>query len=173
MDFIVQLIGFVGLFMSILAFQFKKHGQIVLCKISSEFIFAIQYLFLGAWTGAALEFLSVFRNVLFLRLVKKNRSTTPVIILFGIFVLVTGVASYSSPLSLLPIGAKLLTTVSYGLKNEKWLRIITLPSCILWVIYNLYVGSYAGAIGDSIALVSLLIAMYKFDLRGVAAQSNS
>ena len=60
---------------------------------------------------------------------------------------------------------KLLTTVSYGLKNEKWLRIITLPSCVLWVIYNLYVGSYAGAIGDSIALVSLLIAMYKFDLK--------
>ena len=60
---------------------------------------------------------------------------------------------------------KLLTTVSYGMKNEKWLRIITLPSCVLWIIYNLYVGSVAGAIGDSIALISLLIAMYKFDLK--------
>ena len=165
MDFIIQLIGFVGLFMSILAFQFKKHGRIVLCKMSSEFIFAIQYIFLGAWTGAVLEFLSVFRNALFLRLVKKNRSTTPVIVVFGLFVLITGFASYSSPLSLLPIGAKLLTTVSYGMKNEKWLRIITLPSCVLWIIYNLYVGSVAGAIGDSIALISLLIAMYKFDLK--------
>jgi len=171
-DFVVQLIGFVGLFMSILAFQFKKHGQIVLCKMSSEFIFAVQYLFLGAWTGAILEFLSVFRNVLFLRLVKKNRSTTPVIFIFGLFVLITGFASYSSTLSLLPIGAKLLTTVSYGLKNEKWLRIITLPSCILWIIYNLIVGSVAGAIGDTVSLLSILLAVYKYDIRHAVASQK-
>ena len=167
MDFAIQFIGFAGLLVSILAFQFKKHGQIVLCKMSSEFIFAVQYLFLGAWTGALLEFLSVFRNILFLRLVKKNRSTTPVIFIFGLFVLITGFASYSSALSLLPIGAKLLTTVSYGLKNEKWLRIITLPSCILWIIYNIIVGSIAGSIGDTISLFSILLAIYKYDLQRI------
>ena len=165
MDFIIQLIGFLGLAMSIAAFQFKKHRSIVLCKMSSELIFSIQYVLLGAWTAAVLDFSSMVRNLLFCVLVKKNRSTTPVILAFGLFILITGFATYDGFLSLLPIGAKLLTTVSYGMKNERLLRFITLPSCIMWSIYNLYVGSLGGALGDTMTLFSLLIAIYKFDIR--------
>ena len=159
------MIGFVALAISIIAFQFKKHGQIVFCKMASEFIFSIQYVLLGAWTAAVLDFISVIRNLLFCKLVKKNISTLPVILVFGCFVIATGVFTYDGLASLLPIASKLLTTVSYGMKNEKWLRIITLPSCVFWIIYNVTVGSIAGVLTDSLALVSLLIAMYKFDIR--------
>lgn len=165
MDWATQLVGFLGLFINIIAFQFKKHQQIVLCKTSSELVFAIQYILLGAWTAAILELISVIRNLLFYKFVKKNISTTPVIVIFAIFVIVTGLATYDGAISLLPIGSKLLTSVSYGLKNERWLRIITLPSCIMWIIYNLTVGSIGGALGDFLSLVSLLIAMYKFDFK--------
>lgn len=166
MDIIIQLIGFLGLFMSIIAFQFKKHNHIVYCKMASELIFSLQYILLGAWTAAVLDFTSVIRNLLFCGLVKKNRSTTPVIVIFGIFVVVAGLSTYEGFISLLPIGSKLLTTVSYGMKNEKLLRLITLPSCIMWTIYNFYVGSYAGALGDLLSLASLLIALFKYDIMG-------
>lgn len=165
MDVIIQLIGFLGLAMSILAFQFKRHRGIVLCKATAELVFALQYILLGAWTAAVLDFISVIRNFLYSNSVKKNRSTTPVIIIFGVFVVFTGFFTYDGILSLLPIGSKLLTTISYGIKQEKWLRLITLPSCILWIIYNLFVGSIAGAVTDSVTFVSLLIAIYKFDIR--------
>lgn len=165
MDFIIQLIGFIGLALSIGAFQFKKHRGIVVCKMTSELVFAVQYIFLGAWTAAILDGVSVIRNALYTGFVKRGRSTTPVIIGFGLFVVITGIATFDGWLSLLPIGAKLLTTVSYGMKNERLLRIITLPSCIMWSLYNLYVGSLGGALGDLITLASLLIAMYKFDFR--------
>ena len=166
MDFVIQLIGFLGLLMSLVAFQFKKHRHIVLCKMTSELIFSIQYILLGAWTAAVLDFISVVRNFLFYKLVKKNISTTPVIIGFGLFVVATGFFTYDGFNSLLPTGSKLLTTISYGMKNEKWLRIITLPSCIMWIIYNVTVGSVAGVLTDAMTLVSLLIAMYKFDIKG-------
>ena len=166
MDFLIQLIGFLGLLMSLVAFQFKKHRHIVLCKMTSELIFSIQYILLGAWTAAVLDFISVIRNLLFYKLVKKNISTTPVIIGFGLFVVATGFFTYDGFNSLLPIGSKLLTTISYGMKNEKWLRIITLPSCIMWIIYNATVGSVAGVLTDVLTLISLLIAMYKFDIKG-------
>ena len=165
MDFVIQAIGFLGLALGIVAFQFKKHRGIVLCKMSSELVFAIQYIFLGAWTAAILDGISVIRNLLYTNFVKRGRSTAPVIVGFVLFVLATGVATFDGWLSLLPIGAKLLTTVSYGMKNERLLRFITLPSCIMWSIYNLYVGSWGGALGDMLTLGSLLIAVYKFDLR--------
>ncbi len=163
MDLFIQLIGFIGLFMSIISFQFKKHNHIVLCKTASELVFSVQYILLGAWSAAVLDGFSVVRNLLFCRFVKKKISTTPVIIIFGIFVVATGFFTYDGLTSLLPIASKLLTTVSYGMKKEKILRLITLPSCIMWVIYNIYVGSIAGVLTDSLALVSLLAAMYKFD----------
>ena len=165
MDLIIQLIGFAGLLVNIFAFQFKKHNHIVYSKMTSELLFSIQYIFLGAWTAAVLDFISVIRNLIFCRLVKKNISTTPVILVFGLFVIATGIFTFDGFGSLLPITAKLLTTVSYGMKNERLLRLITLPSCIMWAVYNLAVGSIAGAIADSLTLGSLLIAMYKFDFK--------
>ena len=164
MAFVVQLIGFIGLALGVLAFQFKKHMHIVTCKMASEFVFSLQYLLLGAWAAALLDFASAIRNLLFCALVKRGRSTTPLIYCFGAFVVVVGIFTFDSPISLMLIAAKLLTTISYGMRNERLLRYITLPSCIFWCIYNLYIGSLGGAIGDSLTLISLVTAMCKFDL---------
>ncbi len=172
MELIIQLIGFVGLLVNIFAFQFKKHNHIVYSKMTSELLFSIQYIFLAAWTAAVLDFISVIRNLIFCRLVKKNIPTTPVILVFALFVIATGIFTFDGIGSLLPIAAKLLTTVSYGMKNERLLRLITLPSCILWAVYNLAVGSIAGAIADSLTLGSLLIAMYKFDFKKQAESAQ-
>jgi len=164
-DITIQVIGFLALAVSLISFQFKKHGQIMLCRTTSELIFALQYILMGEWSGAAMDGISVIRNTLYTRLVKKNRSTTPVIIGFCIFVVIIGIVTFKGIISLLPIISKLLTTISYGMKKERLLRLITLPSCIFWIIYNVYVGSAAGALADSMTLISLLIAMYKFDIR--------
>ena len=165
MDFLIQLIGFAGLATSIAAFQFKKHRSIVLCKMASELIFALQYILLGAWTAAVLDGISVIRNTLYTNFVKRGRSTTPIVVGFCLFVVATGIVTFDGWLSLLPIAAKLLTTVSYGMKKEKLLRFITLPSCIMWTIYNLQVGSLGGALGDTLTLISLLIGIYKYDIK--------
>ena len=164
-DLLIQFIGFLALAASLISFQFKKHGRILLFRTASELIFALQYILLGAWTAAIMDGISVVRNLLYTHLVKKNRSTTPVIVVFCIFVIATGLFAFDGIISLLPIISKLLTTISYGMKNERWLRFITLPSCIFWIIYNLFVGSVAGILADSLTLVSLFIAIYKFDFR--------
>lgn len=163
---LIRILGIVGLVLCVIPFQFKKHKHIVLCKMASEVSFAIQYFLLGAFTGAWLDLISGLRNFLFYKFVKYKRSTTPVILAFGTLVVILGAVSWEGPTSLLPIGAKLITTVSYGMKNERLLRYITLPSCILWIIYNVFFGSWEGAISDSLSLISILIAIYKFDIRG-------
>ena len=163
MDFVIQSVGFIGLALGVLAFQFKKHKHIVICKMASEIVFSLQYLLLGAWPAALLDFASAARNLLFCMLAKKGRSTTPLIYIFGAFVVVVGILTFDSPISLMLIAAKLLTTISYGMKNERLLRYIALPSCIFWCIYNLYIGSLGGAIGDCLTLLSLVSAICKFD----------
>jgi len=165
MQLIIRILGISGLASSVLSFQFKRHKGIVLCKMLSELLFAVQYFFMGAYTGGLLDLTSGVRNFLFYKCVEKKRSTLPVIIGFSALVVTLALLSWAGPVSLLPMAAKVLTTVSYGMKNERLLRLITLPSCIMWAIYNLAVGSVAGAIADSLTLGSLLIAIYKFDIK--------
>ena len=167
MQILIRSIGIVALILCVIPFQFKKHKHIVLCKMTSEILFAVQYFLIGpeAYTGAWLDLLSGGRNFLFYKLVEKKRSTTPVIVVFSLIMIALGAYSWAGWLSLLPIAAKVISTVSYGMKNERLLRFITLPSCILWIVYNVTVGAWEAMLGDALSLCSILIAIWKFDVR--------
>lgn len=167
---IIRLLGIIGLILCVIPFQFKRHKHIVLCKMVSEITFAVQYFIMGAYTGAWMDLVSGGRNFLFYKLVQKGKSTLPVIIGFSCLIIFLGVASWAGPLSLLPMVAKVISTVSYGMKNEKLLRYITLPSCVFWIVYNFTVGGWEAMIGDFLSLGSILIAIYKFDLKPMKAE---
>lgn len=164
MPFIIRALGILGLLTSVLSFQFKRHKPIVLCKMVSELMFALQYFLMGAFTGCLLDLISGGRNFLFYKCVEKKRSTFPLIIAFSLLVVALAIFSWAGPISLLPMAAKVLTTVSYGMKNEKLLRCITLPSCLCWIAYNIFVGGWEAMVSDILSLISILIAIYKFDL---------
>ena len=62
MQIIIQAIGILGILASVIAFQKKKHNQILLFKTLNEFLFAIQYFLLGAYTGMAMNLVGCVRN---------------------------------------------------------------------------------------------------------------
>ena len=171
MQVLIRIFGIIGLILCIIPFQFKKYKHIILCKMVSELTFAVQYLMMGltgipgAYTGALIDAASGGRNFLYHKFTEKGKSTLPVILIFSAVVIGLGVGSWAGIISLLPILAKLITTVSYGIKNERLLRYITFPSCILWIAYNGVIGAWEGMIADSLAVISILIAIYKFDMR--------
>ena len=149
---------------SVLSFQFKRHKPIVLCKMVSELMFALQYILMGAYTGCLLDLISGARNFLFCKCVEKKRSSLPLIIAFSLLVVALAVFSWAGPIRLLPMAAKVLTTVSYGMKNERLPRCITLPSCLCWITYNIFVGGWEAMISVILSLISIMIAIYKFDI---------
>ncbi len=162
---LVRVLGIAGLITSIIPFQFKRHKHIVLCKMLSTFCFATQYFALGAYTAAWMDLVSSLRNYLFYWSVDRKKSTVPVMIAFSLLLCTITATTWAGPLSLIPLLAKVISTVSYGMKNERLLRFITLPSCILWVFYNCTVGGYEAAAGDMLTFISVIIAIYKFDIR--------
>ena len=167
MHILVRVFGILGLILSVIPFQFRKHKHIVLCKMASCLSFSTQYFMLGpvAYTGAWMDLISAFRNFLFYKFVDKKLPTLPIILIFSALVLWLGISSWEGMISLLAIIPKILTTVSYGMKNERILRLITLPSCLFWVAYNCIVGTYEAAVSDLLTFTSIIIAIYKFDFR--------
>ena len=162
---LVRILGILGLITGVIPFQFKRHKHIVLCKGLSTVFFATQYFVLGAYTGAWMDLISSTRNFIFYKLVEKGKSTLPVILAFSFLLVIITATSWGGWFSLLPLIAKILSTVSYGMKSERLLRLITFPSCILWIVYNCIVGTYEAAIGDALSFISIIIAIYKFDIK--------
>ena len=185
-DIFVQLIGFIAITMNILSVQFNSHWMIMLFKSLGSFMFCLQYLLLGAFTGMIMEVVGVIRNFVFAHNVKNNKSNKKWMIFFSVITIFSGVittiltwsatltvlsrlSSNSTTLnviavliSTLSISAKLLSTIGYGIKNPHVIRMINLPSSFMWIIYNSIVSSLAGIVSDSMSIVSIIIAEIRF-----------
>ncbi len=164
-DVIVQAIGFIGIGLNIWAIQYNKHWQVILLKTLGSFMFVVQYLLLGAYTGAAMDVIGIIRNVTFILLVRKGKSTTVGIVIFSIITVALGVLSWEGYISILAIFAKTITTVAYGIKNARVIRYFNLPSSSCWLVYNLISFSLAGVFNEIFVLCSIAIAEIRFILK--------
>ena len=150
MQIAIQIIGFIGALLAIISFQSNRHGVIMALKTASETVFAVQLMLLGAYTGVAMNIIGSVRNLIFAALVKKGKSTTPWIIVFSVLTVVFGVLTWAGPISLLAIAGKLITTVAYGV------RLLTIPSCLCWGVYNALNFSLAGICTEAFSLASII-----------------
>lgn len=169
----VQIIGYVGLIFSVVAFQCKKHRNVMIFKTANELIFCIQYILLGAYTGAAMNLVGSARNLIFARTVAMGRSTRGWQSLFAVFFTVFGIFTWQGPISIMIIAAKVITTIAYGIENTSLVRLLTLPTSICWLIYNGFSGSVGGVLCEAFTIASILTAMMRIDLPKLKAARRS
>ena len=170
MDFIIQLIGGLGIIASIISFQCKKHNSILIFRTLNEGIFALQYFLLGAYTGMAMNLVGCIRNIIFTKQIMQNKKTTTTTIVFGILFLLFGIFTWQGIKSIIIIMAKMLSTIAYGNKNTTIVRAILFITCSSWLIYNYYVFSIAGVLCEGFTLISLIIGVIRLDV--IPALSN-
>lgn len=161
---IAQAIGFLGTIIIVIGMQQKKYKHIVLCKIGNEFLSAIHYVFLGGYTGMLANLASCLTNGCYYFRIKKGKSTLPLQIVFACMFVAIGVLSWHGPISIFVVLAKLISSVALGIKNPRTIRILNLISNPCWLVYNIYMGSYAGMLTDSLVIASVLIAVIRLDL---------
>ena len=161
-DIFVQGIGFIGIGLNIFAVQFNKHWQIILVKTLGSAMFVIQYILLSAWTGAAMDGIGILRNIIFIFTVKKGKPTLIWIILFSVLTVILGAITFEGWISLLAIGAKLLSCIAYGINDARKIRYLGLPTSLLWITYNSIHISIAGVINELLVTISIIIAEIRF-----------
>ena len=129
----VQFIGFIGAAFGFIAYQNNNHKKIMLFKTASELTFALQFVLLRAYTGVAMNLIGCARNLVFADRVKKGKSTA------------AGIAVFS-----------------YGMKRPKLVRLLTLPSSALWIVYDAICLSAAGVLTEIFTVASITIAEIRF-----------
>lgn len=182
-DILIQLIGFIAIAINIIAVQFNKYGTIILLKTVGSFLFALQYLFLGAYTGMIMDIIGSVRNIIFSLNVKNNRSNKAPVIIFSLLTAILGTTTIILTwnvskivwtdnlkiatlvmvlISILSIIAKLISTVSYAINNPHKMRLLNFPSSSCWLVYNLITFSIAGVVNEIMTMSSIVIAELRF-----------
>lgn len=164
---IPQIIGLLAVALFLSSYQIKKRRGIIICNTLSRCLYVLQYLLLGAISGAVLDIVSTVSCVLAEKkesaFIKKHLKL--VFILSNGLILVCGVVisiMNKSLIDLLPLVGVLLHTGAFWISDERIIRRISLAGSPFWLAYNLASHAYGSAVGDVFTMASIIIAMIKY-----------
>ena len=166
----VQLVGFIGLLLNVTSYQANTNKRIVSIQIFGCLIWGIHFLLLGlgqfsagAYTGAALNAAGLLRNCVFAMRPKKWAAHPAWLYIFCLSYILCGIFTWSGLVSLLPMAAMQVGTVSLYVLNPKLTRRLGTACSSGWLIFNVLTRSVPGAVCEIVTLISIGIAMAKFD----------
>ncbi len=163
---IANIIGIAAVAMFVLSYQLKTRRWIIFFNAASRVLYVLQYLLLGAFEGAVLDVVALLVSVLAQKKdtgwLKNHPKAT--IIGANLFVVVMGLLFYKNIFSLLPIAGVLFETGAFWLNKEKQIRIISFFGAPCWLVYNLVFSAYGSAIGNVMTMVSIGIAIVRYDI---------
>ena len=148
---LIQMIGFFAWLMLALSYYRKDTDKILVFHMVGTTLYCVHYAFLGAWSGL---FICACETIFDFGYYKTDKDKY--IYLASIPVrMIGGMIGYSSIVDILPIVASLVD--GYTLTKKKKIVVIgAIISYTLWVVYDLFVGSYSGAITNAIIVFSNL-----------------
>ncbi|MBO5052128.1 MAG: YgjV family protein [Clostridia bacterium] len=159
-----QVLGILAVATFLLSYQQKRRGSIILLNVISRLLYILQYVLLGALSGAVLDILGALASVLAAKksapfFAKHGRA---LILSVNAVIVVVGLLLYEGWLSLLPIAGVLLHTGAFWLDEEKKIRRLSLLGSPFWFVYNFASCAYGSALGDLLTMLSILLAMARY-----------
>lgn len=158
-----QCIGFLAAAILLLSFQQKTHKRIVIMQACSGMLFAIQYFMLGAYEGMVGNLVGMARSIAFsFRGKSKFVDNIACPIIFSLLAGAGGLLTYTSPASLLPMAAMMISSFVMWNPHTQQLRALTIPTSVMWLIYNVICSSYSGIATEVFNLISIVIGLLRF-----------
>lgn len=160
---ISQCIGFAAAAILLLSYQQRTHKRIVAMQACSGLLFAVQYFMIGAYEGMAGNIIGMIRSSVFLfRGKSKFVDSLACPILFALLAAISGIITYTSPASLLPMAAMMISSFVMWNPKTQQLRALTVPTSLMWLVYNLISSSYSGTVTEIFNLLSIAIGLIRF-----------
>lgn len=167
MVIIAQIIGLSAVATFLLSYQQKKRKNIILLNTISRVLYILQYVLLGAFSGAILDILGAISCVIAGKkdneFIKKHTKAVFITVNICIFVIGGTIALINkSLLDFLPVIGVLLHTSAFWISSEKIIRRVSLLGSPFWLAYNFLSRAYGSALGDILSICSIIIAMIRY-----------
>ena len=159
-------VGIAAVILYFVGYLQKKRGAIIFLNASSRLLYIIQYIMLGAITGAVLDIAGIVSS--FLAGLKDKpfikKHTKLFVVLVSLAIIGAGLLTYKDIFSLLPIAGVLLHTGAFWMDDEKKIRLVSLLGSPFWLVYNFVSCAYGSCVGDVLSIVSLGISIVRYDI---------
>ena len=168
MDYIALAVGLVAVFFYLLGYLQKNKKSILALNLTSRILYILQYILLGAYSGAVLDVAGAIATVVAGKknsgFIRKYRiaviaAVNLIIVGSGIYVMIIA----KDPLGVLPIIGVMCHTNAFWFDNEKHVRRLSMVGSPFWLAYNFLSRAYGSCVGDILSMVSLGISMYRYD----------
>ena len=156
--------GVVAMILMFMAFQNKQRTTVLLKQNTASGFFVVHFLLLSAYTGAAMRFLSIFRNYIFSK--KESHAWASSRWWLYSFLAAMCLATYfiwEDWHSLLALGAMITGTIGAWSSNPARLRFLCMSGAFFWLPYTIITGTYPATIALISDLISWMIAIWRFD----------
>jgi len=145
-------------------YYLKNRKQILILNFLGIAANTVAYILLNAWTGLTMNIVALVRNIIFVIDEKENENKQTitmkdVIILAALYIIsiTFAVFTYDGFFSLFSVFATMLYTYSVWQKKTKVYKILGIPTCMLWILYNIYIMSIFGIVLESVLLICSII----------------
>lgn len=154
--YLAQITSLLAWLFLIYSYWKNKDDKILYLQLISCIFFALNYLFLGAYTGLFVVFFEIIRDYLYIKFNDDKKTflfTLPIYAMIGIF-------SYDGFWSLFSIMASLNDGYALIYKGKKvvFLGIVTY---VLWLIYDIYYFSLPNVVAESALILSNIIILLR------------
>lgn len=162
-----QIIGFAAVGLYLLSYQLKKRKHIVWVTCISNALYVLQYILLGAFSGAVMDVMSTVSSFFAAKKTDKPFNRFPRILAWSNMIIIAVVGLVSAYLQrewieLLPIAGALFQTGGLWCDNEQTIRKLGLCSAPFWLVYNYISHAYGPAIGSLIAIISIIVSLIRY-----------
>ena len=159
---LAQILAITGAVLYFLSYQCRDNRKLYTMQFFSYLVYTVHFIMLGAMTGGLSYILNLARSLFLASKWKFARSKKMCGILCSMQILIL-FTTWAGWISLLPILANITTTVGGYTHNAQKIRIAGIfINSPLWIIYDIIIGSWAGAADELTSIVSGLISIKRF-----------
>lgn len=162
METVGQIIGVIAVGLFFLSYQIFDKKKLLLTQTLATAMLCLQYVLIGAYSGFGLNIVCIIRNILYYHRDKKILSGLWLPIVLAFVMAFVSLFSWDGYHSLFIIFGLIINTVCMGVFNSQNLRKSILITCPLILIYNLFEGSFGGAVNETISLISAVIGIIRY-----------
>ncbi len=159
-ELIGQILGIVGLIVTVLSYQFKKMNTVMMLQIFSCLCFTISFILIGSIASAIMNGISILRSIIFS--IDKIKTKLLTFISMQLMYAMGGVIAYfyASPkwMIIFVILASFISTYAIWTNNPTKFRVIqVLAVSPLWITNNILVFSIGGILTESFNIISIIV----------------
>lgn len=164
MKIIANIFGILATIVFISSYQLKTRKNIIICSVISRLLYVLQYVFLGAYAGIALDLIAGIISVVAQKKdTKVIKKYFPLVVaLCYISIIIVGALTYNNLFTIFAILGVIFEITAFWFSSEFKIRVLSLLGAPCWCAYNLKCLAYGSAIGNVITFISIIVAILRY-----------